>query len=88
MIGFVQLAFSAFSGASTLTKIIALGSILLALSGVYGIWHHRVYKSGYDAAILDIAKADAKAVKRARDARARLKACDGTWDQTAGVCRQ
>jgi hypothetical protein len=65
-------------------------AILAAAAAGYVYWHHHVYQSGYDAAMLDVAAnnkeaidARNKAVRRVWDCRA----ADRVWDTTAGVCR-
>lgn len=78
-----------FGGAGLLTKVIAIGLLAAALLAAYGVWHHKVYRSGYDRAISDIAAADTKAVQRATTARAAFKTCRDAgrkWDQAAGTC--
>ena len=78
-----------FGGAGLLTKIIAIGALAAVLLTAYGVWHHKVYRSGYDRAISDIAAADAKAVQRATTARNAYKACRDSgrrWDQATGTC--
>jgi hypothetical protein len=81
--------FSLFGGAGLLTKVIIIGGIALSLLAAYGVWHHKVYRSGYDRAISDIAAADAKAVQRATTARNAFKTCRESgrqWDQATGTC--
>lgn len=78
-----------FGGAGLLTKIIAIGLLAAALLTAYGVWHHKVYRSGYDRAISDIAAADTRAVQRATAARSAFKTCRDSgrkWDQAAGTC--
>ena len=80
---------SLFGGAGLMTKLIIIGGLAVALLGAYGIWHHKVYRSGYDRAISDIAAADAKAVQRATNARNAFKICRDSgrkWDQATGTC--
>lgn len=81
---------AAVGGLSFSTKLIAAGVIVLGLVTAYGVWHHRVYREGYDAAIAAIAREDGKAIKRALEARGKLKDCQDlsrTWDQTTGRCK-
>jgi hypothetical protein len=80
---------SLFGGAGLMTKLIIIGGLAVTLLGAYGIWHHKVYRSGYDRAISDIAAADAKAVERATTARNTFKICRDSgrkWDQATGTC--
>jgi hypothetical protein len=78
-----------FGGAGLITKLITVGVLAVALLAAYGVWHHKVYRSGYDRAISDIAAADTKAVQRATTARSAFKACRDSgrrWDQATGTC--
>lgn len=85
---------SLFAGAGLVTKLIAAGSIALALLGAYGVWHHKIatkyYARGWDAAIAAIAAQDRRAIDAAKKARAAVVDCvdrDGMrWDQSAGKC--
>lgn len=70
---------------------LALGAgLIAALGGLYAFEHHRIYKSGYDAAIADV-DAETKRgvddalgnVKKSRDCRD----AGGAWSQSDGVCR-
>lgn len=85
----IKLAMTAFGGAGLLTKLITVGVLAAALLAAYGVWHHKVYRSGYDRAISDIAAADTKAVQRATTARSAFKTCRESgrqWDQATGTC--
>lgn len=78
-----------FGAMGWIGRLVTIGAILASLLGAYGVWHHKVYTSGYNAAIADIAKADAKAVAAATAARSAYLACknDGrTWDTSTGTC--
>ncbi|EJN11868.1 hypothetical protein PMI42_04883 [Bradyrhizobium sp. YR681] len=82
-----------FGGLSFAMKaLIALAfaaTVALTVTSVYGIWHHKVYKSGYDRAMLDIARADDKAIDRASTLRNGYVACHAlgrNWDQSTGSC--
>lgn len=89
MMGLVKLGAEAFGAANLLSKLAVLGGILLALIAAYGVWHHQVYQSGYDAALADVAKADTKAVKRATEFRNQYRSCRDSgrqWDQSTGKC--
>lgn len=73
-----------------LIAIAVAGAVAAGASAIYGMWHHEVFKSGYDRAMLDIAQADAKAIERASSLRNAWRACrdeSGSWDQTTGTCR-
>jgi hypothetical protein len=89
MIATLRLALAAFGGAGLVTKLIVAGSIAAAALTAYGVWHHHVWRNGYDRAIADIAAADSRAIGRAKDARARLRDCTESgkrWDQSTGRC--
>lgn len=94
MISSILAAITAVTGLSSWSKVLmvlaAAAVAAAAATAVYGVWHHEVYKSGYDRAILDIARADAKAVGKASDLRNVWRACrdaDRAWDQTTGRCQ-
>ncbi len=81
-------------GLTGLSKtLIAIGAAVAIAAGAaaaYGVWHHKVYQSGYDRALLDIARADAAAIDRATVKRNDWRACRDAgrkWDQTAGRCQ-
>lgn len=85
----IGIALKMFGGAGLLTKLITVGVLAASLLAAYGIWHHKVYRKGYDRAIADIAAADAKAVQRATAARNVFKTCRESgrkWDQATGTC--
>lgn len=61
-----------------------------ALAGAYTVWHHKVYQSGYDAAIAAVARADQDAINRVKDGVKDLVECrarNGTWDVSTGTCK-
>jgi hypothetical protein len=87
--GYLKLAMTAISGSSLLIKIALAVGLAAAVLAAYGVWHHKVYRSGYDRAISDIAAADAKAIGRAQQARAVWKNCRDSgkrWNQETGTC--
>jgi hypothetical protein len=89
MITILRLGMAAFGGASMLTKLIAIGSIVIALGTGYGLWHHHVWSKGYVRALTDIAKQDKKAIAIAKQYRSAAADCDGRglrWDQSTGKC--
>jgi hypothetical protein len=66
MIGF----FSLFRALSLKLRIaVIVGGIAAILAG-YGLWHHKVFNSGWNAAIAAIAAQDRRAIDEARSARA------------------
>jgi hypothetical protein len=72
------------------TRLIAFAVAAAALLIAYGVWHHAVYAKGYQAALADIARADASAVAKATQYRGAFKDCRAAgraWDQTTGACR-
>ena len=82
--------FAAFGATGLVTKLIAAGMVVLALLGLYGVWHAKVFKSGVDYAVAKIAANDAKLVARAKKARGVLLECQAqgkSWDQSTGECR-
>lgn len=71
------------------TKLILAGSLLLTAAAAYGVWHHRVYASGYARALADIAAEDQRAIGRATDLRNTWRECrdrGGRWIQSEGRC--
>jgi hypothetical protein len=80
---------NAFSGLSILSKLIAVGIIILLLGTVYGVWHYHVWSNGYEDALAAIAKQDSKAIAKAKRYRSAVSDCDARglrWDQSTGVC--
>lgn len=70
-------------------KLIAAGVLVASMLTLYGIWHHKVYHSGYITALADIARQDSRAVGKATEFRNAFKACreqSKKWDQTTGAC--
>ena len=86
--------FARLTGLSGVSKFLVYAGLAVAAAlcaaSVYATWHHEVFKSGYDRALLDIARADGKAIERAsslRDAWSECHAAGRTWDQANGVCQ-
>jgi hypothetical protein len=87
MIGFSSL----FRALSLKLRIIVIGSVIAAALAGYGLWHHKVFNSGWNAAIAAIAAQDRRAIDAARSARAHWRACvdgDGVWNASTGQCRR
>lgn len=78
-------------GALPLVWRIGLGvALIAALATGYGVWHHKVYQSGYDAAIAAIALADQAAIDRVAAGVKDIADCrvrGGTWDVVTGTCK-
>jgi glucose-6-phosphate 1-dehydrogenase len=94
MIGLITMAATRFGGLSFAMKaLIAVAfaaTVALTVTSVYEVWHHKVFRSGYDRALLDIARADDKAVDRASTMRNAWRACRDlghNWDQSTGRCQ-
>jgi hypothetical protein len=86
----IGLAFKAFAATGLVTKLIAVGVLLASMGIGYGVWHHKVYQRGVDDTIAKIARADAKTIAKATEARGVLKSCQARglgWDQTTGQCK-
>lgn len=86
---YLQAGLKALSAAGLLTKLLVAAGLLTALLAAYGVWHHQVYRKGYDAALAAVARADARAVGRATEYRRAFKDCREQgrgWDQTTGRC--
>lgn len=90
----IMLLLERFAGLTGLSKTLIVlgvaGAIAAGAVGVYGVWHHKVFQSGYDRALLDIARADGAAIDRAAVKRNAWRACRDagrSWDQTAGRCQ-
>ena len=72
-------------------RIIIIGGVVAAILTGYGLWHHKVFNSGWNAAIAAIAAQDRRAIDAARSARAHWRACvdgDGMWNAATGQCRR
>jgi hypothetical protein len=94
MIGLLKAAVAGFGGFGFTTKaLIAVAfaaTVALTVTSVYEFWHHQVFKSGYERALLDVARADDKTVDRASKMRNAWVACRDAgrpWDQTTGSCK-
>ena len=73
-----------------LRVVVTVGGIA-AILAAYGLWHHKVFNSGWNAAIAAIAAQDRRAIDAARSARAHWRACvdgDGVWNASTGQCRR
>ena len=80
-----------FRALSLKLRIILIGSVVAAIAATYGLWHHKVFNSGWNAAIAAIAAQDRRAIDAARSARAHWRACidsDGVWNASTGQCRR
>lgn len=87
---YFKAALSALSAAGLLTKMLVVVGLVAALLTAYGVWHHKVYSNGYDAALAAVARADARAVGKATEYRNAFKECRAAgkgWDQTTGRCQ-
>jgi predicted chitinase len=86
---YIRLACGALGATGLLTKLLVAAGLLTALLAAYGVWHHKVYGKGYDAALAAVARADARAVGKATEYRNIFKNCRAQgrgWDQTTGKC--
>lgn len=86
----IQAIILAWSAAGWGLRIAAVVGPLLVAGTVYGVWHHKVWQGGYDAAVTDIAADNTAAVSRASKLRDKYESCStggGRWDQTTGRCR-
>jgi hypothetical protein len=82
-------ALSALSAAGLLTKLLVAAGLVAALLAAYGVWHHKVYTKGWNAALAAIARQDSRAIADATKLRSAFKACreaNRKWDQTTGAC--
>jgi len=94
MIKLISGAAKLLGGLSATSKVLiataAAATVALTVTSVYAVWHHEVYRSGYDKAMLDIARADDKAIDRASSLRNSWRACrdlNRSWDQSTGKCQ-
>lgn len=89
MLGYLKVGLTFLEGSALLTKILIALGLVASLLTAYGIWHHKVYKSGVDDTIAGIARADATWIAKASAARGKWKECNDQnrgWDQTTGRC--
>lgn len=66
-----------------------IAAAVAALIVGYGVWHHKVYQKGYDAAIADVAAENKEAVDAAKALQDKRHACiaaGGSWSVVDGVC--
>ncbi|MDX3971182.1 MAG: hypothetical protein QHD01_31940 [Bradyrhizobium sp.] len=82
-------ALALLQASGLLTKLVVAGSIAAAVLVAYGVWHHKVYRAGYDRALADIAAEDKRAIGSALKQREIWLACrarGGRWVQSEGRC--
>jgi hypothetical protein len=80
-----------FRALSLKLRIVVTVGGIAAILAAYGLWHHKVFNSGWNAAIAAIAAQDRRAIDAARSARAHWRACvdsDGVWNASTGQCRR
>jgi hypothetical protein len=83
--------FGLFRVLSRKLRIIIIGGAIAAIAAGYGLWHHKVFNSGWNAAIAAIAAQDKEAIDAARSARANWRSCvddGGVWNASTGQCRR
>lgn len=86
---YLKAALAALQASGLAVKLVLAGSLALAALGAYGIWHHKVFRAGYDRAIADIAEEDKRAIGQATDRRKTWRECrdrGGRWIQSEGKC--
>jgi hypothetical protein len=89
VIGLLKIVAGWFGLSPFLAGAIAAGVAVTAIGGGLALYHHKVYQSGYDAALSDIAEENAETIARAVEKRNVWKDCrarDGSWDQSTGRC--
>jgi hypothetical protein len=80
-----------FRALSLKLRIVIIGGGIAAILATYSLWHHKVFNSGWNAAIAAIAAQDRRAIDAARSARANWRSCiddDGVWNASTGQCRR
>jgi hypothetical protein len=85
MIGAAFTAFKLLPLAWRIGTIAGAASIVI---GLYAYWHYSVYSSGYAAAIADVKAENKEGTDAALKNIERRRACNGTWDQSLGLCFQ
>lgn len=86
---YVKGALALLQASGLVTKLIVAASIAAAALVAYGVWHHKVYRAGYDRALADIAAEDKRAIERASEGREIWLQCrkrGGRWIQSEGRC--
>jgi hypothetical protein len=76
-------------GPNALFKLAAIAAGLVALVIAYGIWHHKVYKEGWNDHEAAIIRQDKKAIAAALAKRGALNECVARgmrWEQSTGEC--
>lgn len=72
-----------------LTGLLIVGGIVAA---GYGIWHHKVYRAGYDAALEQIAADNQRTKDAVDDNLKRVRDCDARdgmqWNQATRECER
>ena len=83
--------FGLFRVLSLKLRIVVMGGAIAAIGAGYGLWHHKVFNSGWNAAIAATAAQDRRAIDAARSARANWRSCvdgGGVWNASTGQCRR
>lgn len=71
-------------------KAAVLLAVVAAIGTAYGVWHHKVYNRGYDAALSAVQSANKEAIDARDTAVLPVKECFDSgreWDVTRGVCQ-
>ncbi len=63
---YLRAAASALGASGLLTKFLVGLGLVAALLAAYGVWHHKVYTSGYERAIEDVGGANPRNVTSSR----------------------
>lgn len=82
-------ALALLQASGLVTKLVVAASIAGAALVAYGVWHHKVYRAGYDRALADIAAEDRRAIGQATELRKTWRTCrdrGGRWIQSEGKC--
>lgn len=86
---YLKVGLAALQASGLAVKLIVAASLALAALGAYGVWHHKVYRAGYDRALADIAAEDQRAIASATELRLTWLACRKAgrrWFQSEGKC--
>ncbi|WP_158669497.1 hypothetical protein [Bradyrhizobium guangdongense] len=82
-------ALALLQASGLVTKLVMAASIAAVALVAYGVWHHKVYRAGYDRALADIAAEDKRAIGAATELRKTWRDCrdrGGRWLQSEGRC--
>ena len=85
----IEAALAAFQLLGSTTRLIMIAGFVLSLVTAGGVIYYKIWDRGYEHALGDIARKDARAIAKASSYRGAVDDCDArgmSWDQSTGQC--